>query len=120
MKNLKYLLIILCVATAFSCKSDDEMNLSNKLVGEWLRTDFTDDLEFKLFFNADNVGYSTFKTGTKETGITSSANYFNWSADENTLTFSELDAIIITSFSINLEGELILKEYSDLPFIRIE
>tara|TARA_R110001583_G_scaffold51332_1_gene160362 strand:- start:46 stop:399 length:354 start_codon:yes stop_codon:yes gene_type:complete len=117
---MKYLIIIIFVATIFSCESDDEMNLSDKLVGEWLRTDFTDELEFKLFFNADNVGYSTFKTGTKETGITSSANYFNWSADENTLTFSELDAIIITSFSFSLEGELILKEYSDLPFKRIE
>lgn len=120
MKNLKYLIIILFVATMFSCKSDDEINLSNKLVGEWLRADFTNELEYKLIFNADNFGYRTFKTVTNETEIISSAIHFNWSTDGSNLTFSELDEVITTSFSFNLEGELILKDYSDLPFIRIE
>ncbi|SNR66654.1 hypothetical protein [Lutibacter flavus] len=120
MKNLKFGIIIFFVSTIFSCKSDDEISLSHKLVGEWLRTDFSDEIEFKLIFNADNVGYRTFKTATSETEITSSAIHFNWSTDENILTFSELDEAITTSFSFNSEGELILKDYSDLPFIRIE
>lgn len=120
MKKLKYLLIILFVATAFSCNSDDEMDLSHKLVGEWLRTDYNDEVEFKLFFNSNNIGYRTFKTSIKETAITSSAVQFNWSTDDNILTLSEMDNIITTSFSFNSEGELILKDYSDLSFIRIE
>lgn len=120
MKNFKYLIILISIATIFSCKSDDDINLSNKLVGEWLRADFTNELEYKLIFNDDNVGFRTFKTGNTETGITSSAVFFNWSVNDNTLTFSESYTVFTTSFSFNLEDQLILKEYSDLPFIRIK
>jgi hypothetical protein len=118
MNIFKILLILLIVTTTFSCESDDEMELSHKLVGEWLRSDFSDEQEFKLIFNANNVGIRTFKVGSAETGITSSAFQFTWSIEGNILIFNELDTVITTSFSFNSEGELILKEYSDLPFIK--
>jgi len=120
MKNSKFLLIILVFTLTLSCKSDDELDYSEKLVGEWMRSDFSDELEFKLSFNANNVGYRTFKTGNVKTGITSSLVQFNWSADENSLTIDELDAVIITKYVINSQGELMLHDYSDLPFIKVE
>lgn len=120
MKKSKFLLIILVFTLTLSCKSDDEINYSEKLVGEWLRSDFSDELEFKLNFNANNVGFRTFKTGTDKTGIISSLVPFNWSADENSLTIDGLDVVIITEYTINSEGELLLHDYSDLPFIKIE
>ena len=120
MKNSKFLLIILVFTLTLSCKSDDELDYSEKLVGEWLRSDFSDELEFKLNFNANNVGFKTFKTGTIKTGIISSLVQFNWSADENSLTMDELGTVIITKYTINSEGELMLHDYSDLPFIKVE
>lgn len=120
MKNNKLIVIILVFTLTLSCKSDDEIDYSEKLVGEWLRSDFSDELEFKLNFNANNIGFRTFKTGTEETGITSSLIQFNWSADENSLTMDELGEVIITKYAINSEGELILHDYSDKPFIKID
>jgi hypothetical protein len=120
MKNIKLLLIFLIITSTFSCKSDDEMNLSDNLVGEWLRNDFSDDFEFKLIFQSDNSGLRIYREGNMETEITSSAIQFNWSTDKNTLTFSESDEIITTKYSFNSDGQLILTDYSDLPFIRIE
>jgi len=118
MKTKKFLLIILVLT--LSCKGGDEVDYSEKLVGEWLRSDFSDELEFKLNFNANNVGFKTFKTGTIKTGIISSLVQFNWSADENSLTMDELGTVIITKYTINSEGELMLHDYSDLPFIKVE
>lgn len=120
MKNNKFLLIILAFTLTLSCKSDDEMDYSEKLVGEWMRSDFSDELEFKLNFSVNNVGFKTFKTGTDKTGIISSLVPFNWSADENSLTIDELGEVIITRYAINSEGELMLHDYSDLAFIKIE
>ena len=120
MKNSKFLLIILVFTLTLSCKSDDELDYSEKLVGEWMRSDFSDELEFKLNFNVNNVGFKTFKTGTNKTGIISSLVPFNWSADENSLTMDEMGEVIITRYAINSEGELILHDYSDLPFIKME
>jgi len=120
MRNIKLFLILLVFTLTLSCKSDDEMDYSEKLVGEWLRSDFSDELEFKLNFNTNNAGFRTFKTGTKETGIISSLVPFNWSVDENNLTIDELGTVITTKYVINLEGELMLHDYSDFPFIKIE
>ena len=53
-------------------------------------------------------------------GIISSLVPFNWSADENSLTMDEMGEVIITRYAINSEGELILHDYSDLPFIEME
>lgn len=118
MNNFKFILILLCISITFSCESDNEMDLSHKLIGEWLRSDSSDEQEFKLIFNANNVGIRTFKTGSEKTGITSSAFQFTWSTEGNILIFNDLDTVITTSFSFNSEGELILKEYSNLPFIK--
>ncbi|WP_111706886.1 hypothetical protein [Lutibacter citreus] len=120
MKNIKFLLLLVTFTTFLSCNSDDDMDLSDKLIGEWLRTDFSENLEFKLNFLPDNTGYKTFKEGNMGTTIVSSAIMFNWSTDENILTFDELDEINKTSFSFNKTGQLILIDYSDLPFNKVE
>lgn len=120
MKNIKYLFLLVIFTIILSCTTDDKMNVSDKLIGEWLRNDFNEHLEFKLIFQSDNIGFRFFREGSMETGIVSSAVQFNWSIDENILTFDELDETITTTFLINSKGQLLLKGYSDLPFIRVE
>ena len=119
MKKIKYLLIILILTSIVSCDKDDEIDHSNLLVGEWLRSDFSNNFEFKLIFQSDNIGFKIYREGTMETEIVSSLVQFNWSVDGNNLTFEEFGEIITTKYSFNSEGELILHDYSDLPFVRI-
>lgn len=119
MKNNKFLLILLFLTLSISCDNDDEVDYSNQLIGEWLRSDFSDDFEFKLIFQSDNSGFRIYREGNMQTEITSSLTQFNWSVKENSLTFDEFGEQITTKYSINSEGELVLQDYSDLPFIRV-
>ena len=119
MKNNKFLLILLFLTLSISCDNDDEVDYSNQLIGEWLRSDFSDDFEFKLIFQSDNSGFRIYREGNMQTEITSSLTQFNWSVKENRLTFDEFGEQITTKYSINSEGELVLQDYSDLHFIRV-
>ncbi|UMB59283.1 hypothetical protein MHL31_09345 [Lutibacter sp. A80] len=121
MKNYKFILIFLIFTSIISCDTnDEEMDYSTSLIGEWMRTDFSDDFEFKLIFNDDNTGYKIYREGTIETEITSSLIPFDWKLVEDNLTFNEYEEIITTKYYINSEGELMLENYSDLPFIRMQ
>ena len=119
MKTKKLLLILLLFTLSISCDNEDEVDYSNQLIGEWMRSDFNDHFEFKLIFQSDNTGFRIYREGTIETEITSSLVQFNWSADENSLIIDELGKKITTKYTINLEGELMLYNYSELPFIRM-
>ncbi|MEX1384483.1 hypothetical protein [Lutibacter sp.] len=120
MKKNKFLLILLFITLSISCDTDDENDYSNQLIGEWIRNDFRNDFEYKLTFNSNGLGFKTVRSGTMETQIISSSFTINWSADETSLTIDELGTVITTKYTINSEGELILPDYSDLPFIKIE
>ncbi len=119
MKKNKFLFILLILTLLVSCDNEDEVDYSNQFIGEWMRSDFNDHFEFKLIFQSDNTGLRIYKEGTMETEITSSLVQFNWSANENSLIIDELGNKITTKYSINLEGELMLYNYSDLPFIKM-
>lgn len=119
MKANKFLFIFLIFILSVSCESEDEVDYSNQLIGEWMRSDFSHDFEFKLIFQSDNIGYRIYKEGTMESEITSSLVQFTWTADDNSLTFEEPGDKIITKYSITSEGKLMLYNYSELPFIRM-
>ena len=119
MNKLKCVLLLLIVPTIVSCNKHDEVDPINELIGEWVRTDFSDDFEFTLNFYANNSGLKVVRTGNMNTQVVSSATQFDWSFENNTLKISEMDEVISTSYSINAEGQLILPNYSDLPFNRV-
>lgn len=119
MKKNKFLIILLILSFVISCESDDEIDSSSQLVGEWMRSDFSENFEFKLIFESDNTGLRIHKEGTMETEIISSLVQFKWNVEENTLTFDESGVKTTTKYSINTEGNLMLYSYSDLPFMRI-
>jgi len=121
MKNCKIILIFLIVTSILSCdKNDEEMDNTNQLIGEWMRSDFSDDFEFKLIFKDDYTGYRIYKEGTIETKIISSLTPFSWNLVGDSLTFKEYEEIITTKYYINSEGELMLENYSDVPFIKMQ
>lgn len=120
MKKIKISIFFLIIITAISCSNDNSINLNNQIIGEWQRSDFSNDFEYKLIFNSDESGFKTVRTGTMETTITSSIVTFNWNIDDNKITIIESEEIIKTPISFNSEGQLILKDYSDFPFNRIE
>ena len=119
MKKIKIFIIFLIIATAMSC-SNDNINLRNQIIGEWQRNDFNDDFEYKLIFNSDESGFKNVRVGTMESTITSSIVTFNWNIDDNWITIIENEDIIKTPISFNADGQLILKDYSEFPFNRIE
>lgn len=120
MKKIKVFLVFLIVTTFISCSKNEENNLTNQLVGEWQRSDFSHDFEYKLIFNTDETGFKTVRVGTMGTTITSSMLTFNWNIDDKWITITENEDIIKTPISFNAEGQLILKDYSEFPFNRIE
>ncbi|RMA56717.1 hypothetical protein [Ulvibacter antarcticus] len=123
MKNLKVLKVafILFVAIAvFSCKDDDNViNLSDDLIGEWQRSDFNDDFEFKFVFYTNNTGIET-SFVRDATGEISSLSSFNWTTEDNILTLDFDGEIETTNFSISANGQLLLSDFTDLPFDKLD
>lgn len=117
-KNARYFLLFLTVSFSFSC--ENESVGSNQLIGEWVRNDFREDFEFTLIFHADNTGYKIERNGTKETNITSSLITFDWEITNNKLNIIELNQAFLTNYSFNENDQLILHDYSDLPFNKAE
>ena len=119
MKKIKVLLLLLIVPTTFSCDKDN-VSFSSILVGEWQRDDTTEDFDFRLLFNSDFTGVKIVTEGTMETEIISSLIQFNWSLKMKTLIIEELDTTFETTYIFNSEGQLILNEYSNVPFNKVE
>ena len=120
MKKIKVLHIFLIITMIISCSKREENTLTNQIVGEWLRSDFRDDFEYKLIFNSDKTGFKTVRIGTMETTITSSIVTFNWNIDDEWITIIEGEDATKTPVSFNTNGQLFLKDYSEFPFNRIE
>jgi len=125
MKNLKALTVVmafLCFMVMLSCHKDEvDLNLTNDLIGKWQRSDFSDSFEYTLVFLPDNIGYITQSSwNSNGTGI-SSAITIKWRTNGDLLTLIFVDGdSVTTNFSINANGQLFLKDYSDLYFNRLE
>ena len=118
MKNIKILksiILFLFVTAICSCGSDD-----NDLIGEWQRSDFNNEFEYKLIFNSDNFGYRTQREGALGGQSTSSAIGFNWFVNDNILSIDYDNEIVTTSFYIDSDGHLYLSDLTNLYFIKLE
>ena len=124
MKNLvflKVIILILVVSSIFSCGNDDnDLNVAVDLIGEWQRSDFNNEFEYKLIFNSDNSGYRTLREGALGGQAISSAAGFNWFVNENVLSIDYDGEIVTTSFYINSNGQLFLSDLTNLYFIKLE
>ena len=124
MPQLKFFFCLLMIGTAFvACKSDDDgSDQEEELIGVWQRSDASDIFELQLTFHNDNSGslMSLEEDPINQTS-TSSIQDLEWSTNGNLLTFSlSGNEAIVTPYSINSEGQLVLSAYSELPFNRLE
>ncbi len=120
MKKIKLLITLLIIITAMSCSKDDDINFTNQILGEWQRSDFRNDFEYSLIFKSDETGFKIVQSGSMESEIISSIVSFNWNIDDNNITIIENDDVIKSSISFNAEGQLVLNDYSEFSFNRIE
>ncbi len=126
MKNpriYKSVVLFFVLISIFSCNKDDdnESNLANDLIGEWQRSDFTEEFEYKLVFNADNTGFRIESEKDLEAGTEiSSLIPFTWNANNNTLNIDFDGESVTTNFTINSSGHLLLSDFTDFYFIKIE
>jgi len=113
------LLLSLCIST-LSCNKDNSSNTdTNTFIGEWLRSDFTDNFEYKLTFNTNNDVLRT-ASSTSNEGVVSSAASFNWNVSNEILTISEFDSgnDLVSSYQFLPNGNLKLSEFSEVEFIK--
>lgn len=124
--QIKVILLILSCATLFNCSSNDDsiknINSETDFIGEWLRSDSTEDIQYKMVFtkqvlesDSEKIGYIissvTYSTGE----ATSSLGDFNWNINNDVLT---LDKVVTTfQFSSNRDA-LLLPSFSELEFIK--
>lgn len=126
MKNLriyKSVVLFFVLVSILSCNKDDdnESTLASDLIGEWQRSDFSNEFEYKLVFNADNTGSKIESEKDLEAGTEiSSLIPFTWIANDNTLNIDFDGEMVTTNFSINSEGHLLLSDFTDLYFTKIE
>ena len=120
--NIKtsFVILLTIVSTLFSCSSDtdDSLNETNALVGEWQRVDSNNSFENIFVFNADNSGIKiSSETNDNATAI-SNAVSLEWSSSNNNLLLI-IDQEINTPYSFNAQGQLILSAITEIPFVRI-
>ncbi|MCG2419564.1 hypothetical protein K8089_11065 [Aequorivita sp. F47161] len=123
MKNLKLLktsILFFVVIAVIACNDEpkDEKQTVD-LTGEWRRSDFNDEFDYRLTFHADNSGIKIQREGNDTQGI-SSAVTFEWATDQNILTLNFNGEIETTQYSINEDGHLLLSDISDFYFTRIK
>ncbi|SRR5690554_3204461 len=115
--------VVLFFAFVFilSCSPDekDETISGNDLIGEWQRSDFSNEFEYRLIFNP-NTGYEIQTEGDIAGGTAiSSLVTFDWTTTNAVLTMDFDGEIITTTFAINAEGKLFLNDITNLHFIKI-
>lgn len=120
-KITKVIFLLLVIASIVSCKNDNKnLSQNNALIGEWLRSDFNKDFEYKLIFHSDNTGHKTNFVRDIEMNAISSLQTFDWITNENILNLNYDGEIETTNFSINPEGQLLLSDLTDLYFIKVD
>lgn len=118
-KALKATFLILIAFTILACNDDPKStDAAKQLIGEWRRSDFSNEFEYKLIFNANNSGIKMQREGNENQGI-SSAITFNWSITNQVLKLDFDGEIETTEFSINDDGQLYLSDITDLYFTKV-
>ncbi len=123
-KSFKTIFLFLAISTLLSCNKDDQENGNtekNILEGVWQRSDATANNDYKLYFNPENKGYSTEYIAQPDSTAISNLRPFIWNTIENTLTLDYDDGgSVSTPFSINMEGQLLVPDLSDIPFNKLQ
>ena len=117
----KALILLLSVGPLFSCSKDTNNDISRTpLVGTWQRSDINDSFEFQYQFLSDYSGIQTVKNIDSNQNEISSAISFFWSVTDDLLTLNFDAEEIITQFTINSSGQLILLEFNEYYFYRVD
>tara|TARA_R110002050_G_scaffold151533_1_gene278748 strand:- start:105 stop:509 length:405 start_codon:yes stop_codon:yes gene_type:complete len=116
---LKATFLFLITFTVLACNDDPKSaDTSKELVGEWRRSDYSNEFEYKLIFNSNNSGIRMQREGNENQGI-SSALTFNWTITNNVLKLDFDGDVETTEFSINDDGQLYLNDITDLYFTKV-
>lgn len=120
MKIYKIALLFFITLSVMSCKEEDSrVQVTSDLIGEWQRSDVTTEFDYRLVFNSQNVGHRSIMEGNEGGPATSSAVTFEWDTEEDILTMDYDDEMVITTFLINEDGQLLLPEITDLYFSKL-
>lgn len=115
------LFLFILSITISSCSKDTRNELSSDdLVGKWQRSDTDTSFEFQYNFLTDFTGYQTEKSIDTNLNETSSAISFTWTANEDILTLTFDAEEIVSKYTLNLHGQLILDEFDGYYFSKVE
>jgi len=124
MKSRTILILLIALTfTLFSCKKDNDSTIDNTnsslLIGEWLRSDSTDNFQYKLVFAKNNDGIIINSQTIREGEVTSNASEFKWEIENNALIISTEDNSITTTYQFYSENQVLLNDFSELLFNKI-
>lgn len=119
----KVTFLFIAISTLLSCNNDEKNNSTipeTQLLGVWQRSDFSEEYDYKLYFNTESNGYSTEYIAQPDGTAISDLRPFSWSSSETTLTLDYDDgATDATPFTINAAGQLVASGISNLPFNKL-
>ena len=122
-KSLKATILFLAITTLLSCNNDEKNNntaSAKELLGVWQRSDFSEEYDYKLYFNTEGNGYSTEYIAQPDGTAISNLRPFSWSTNETILSLDYDDgATDATPFTINAAGQLVASGISNLPFNKL-
>ena len=124
--QIKVLLLTFLCVTLFNCSSDDDSieneNNYSDFIGEWLRTDSTENIQYQIVFTDEASVNDNRKQGyiissiTYNTGeATSSLGDFDWNINNDILTIDN----VATDFQFSSNGDtLVLPSLSEIEFMK--
>ncbi|WP_055446311.1 hypothetical protein [Lacinutrix mariniflava] len=121
--KLKSILLTLLCAITLACSSDDDNTIespsSDSLIGEWLRNDFNENIQYKLTFNTDNTVLRTFSTQTNDDAISTASSY-NWTISNDIITIEnfENNTNASTGYEFLSNETVVLTGLSEFEFVR--
>ena len=109
--------LLTLMVIAPSCNKDDDTPEVHELVGTWQRTDYSEDLEERYKFYADNTGTYYLHDGSSYSSI-----IFNWEAQDNALsiTHGNNNNPLVIFYEINELGQLVFFHDDNLTFNKIQ
>ena len=116
---MKKLVLILFSLSLFSSCSTDEINHDEELIGVWEQKGFSDDSGFRLVFASDRTGIKIYREVSDNDNVISTSSSFNWEKSDSNVTISDESDLIIDTFIINHEGQLISNNIENLPYDKI-
>jgi hypothetical protein len=122
-KSLKATVLFVAIITLLSCNNDEKNSNTDQaknLIGVWQRSDFSEEYDYKLYFNTEGNGYSTEYIAQPDGTAISNLRPFSWSTNETILSLDYDDgATDATPFTINAAGQLVASGISNLPFNKL-